>query len=174
MIRHAVLAFALLLSLAACEPTAQGGPTMITAAQADGIRLRHTDTVNAFRAESGLGPVALSARLTAAAQTHARDMSVQRRAWHFGSDGSSPQERADRVGYGGRVLGQNISESTDLEIALFQSWLTDPVTRRVMLDGRATDIGFAWYQEPNGKLWWVQVFGQASRPAVAVVPAPGT
>ncbi len=169
MLRTATLILAILLPLAACEPTGGGsGSGMISAAEADGIRLRHTDTVNAFRAENGRGPVALSARLTAAAQTHARDMSVQRRAWHFGSDGSSPQARAERVGYAGQVLGENISESTDRETALFQSWLADPVTRQVMLDGRATDIGFAWFQEPNGKLWWVQVFGRSSAAGIGL------
>ena len=34
-------------------------------------------------------------------------------------------------------------------------------TRRVILERRATDMGFAWYQEPNGKLWWTMIMGGA-------------
>jgi uncharacterized protein YkwD len=34
-----------------------------------------------------------------------------------------------------------------------------PDTRAVILDPAARDIGFAWYQEPNGKIWWTVVTG---------------
>ena len=30
-----------------------------------------------------------------------------------------------------------------------------------MLDPAADTVGFAFFQEPNGKLWWVQVLGQS-------------
>jgi hypothetical protein len=54
-------------------------------------------------------PAVLHAFLTAA--THAHDMSVQNRPWHFGSGGSSPIDRAKRAGYTGTVLGKNIAET---------------------------------------------------------------
>lgn len=147
------------------------GIHMITSGESNGIRTRHVDVVNALRAENGMGPVTLSARLTAAARTHARDMSVQKRAWHFGSDGTSPKDRAQRAGYAGSVLSENISESIDNDVQVFQSWLGTSVTRRVMLNPRASNIGIGWFQEPNGKLWWVQVFGAAG---VAPLVSPGS
>ena len=88
-------------------------------------------------------------------------MSVQQRAWHFGSDGTSPKDRAERAGFTGQVYGENISESFDDELLVFQTWLQDPTTRQVMLAPRASTIGFGWFQESNGKLWWVQVIGGA-------------
>lgn len=157
---------ALLISafvIAGCTPTPTtgvGGVKIISRAETDALIARHVDTVNAFRAERGLRPVQVSAQLIAAARTHARDMSVQKRAWHFGSDGSSPKDRAERAGYTGFVLGENISESYDSEFELMQSWLRDPVTSRVMSNPRATEIGLGWFQEPSGKLWWVQMMGQ--------------
>lgn len=157
-----VLAVLALAMVAGCDTNNRdSGLRFISAAETNTVRVRHVDTVNALRASRGLGPVQLSARLTAAAVTHARDMSVQERAWHFGSDGTSPGDRAARAGFQGRIFGENISESFDDEEALFQSWLNDPVTRQVMLEPRARVIGFGWFQEPDGKLWWVQVFGGA-------------
>jgi hypothetical protein len=34
-------------------------------------------------------------------------------------------------------------------------------TREVLMDPRATDLGFAWFQESSGKIWWTAVVGQA-------------
>ena len=157
-----ILACLGLALLAACapQPVAEG-VDLIQPGEAAAIQTAHVDALNAFRAEQGLGPVTLSARLTAAARTHARDMSVQRRAWHFGSDGTSPRDRAARAGFAGEVVGENISESFDDPTELFRSWLADPVTRRVMLAREADSVGLGWHQEPNGKLWWVQVLGDS-------------
>ena len=49
-------------------------------------------------------------------QGHARDMAAQNRAWHFGSDGSSPLDRVRRQGYTGKLIGENISETYENEI----------------------------------------------------------
>jgi hypothetical protein len=31
----------------------------------------------------------------------------------------------------------------------------------VVLEPAATDLGFAWFQEPNGKIWWTLVMGSS-------------
>ena len=54
------------------------------------IQFRMLDSVNSLRQAGGRTPVELDAKLTAAAATHSRDMSVQNRPWHFGSDGFVP------------------------------------------------------------------------------------
>lgn len=161
-------AFGLFIALgfmAACgppQPEAVNGVQLIRAGDTDRILTDHVDALNAYRATNGMGPVRLSSQLTAAARTHARDMSVQERAWHFGSDGSSPRDRADRAGFSGRVLGENISESFDDDVTLIQSWINNPVTRRVLLVPSADTVGLGWHQEPDGKLWWVQVIGAST------------
>jgi uncharacterized protein YkwD len=131
----------------------------LSPAETNAIQLRHLDAVNAVRAEHGLAPVQLSAALTAAAATHARDMSVQGRAWHFGSDLTSPRERAFRAGYQGEVVGENLSEGSDSDLTVLASWLDFADTREVILDPAARGLGIAWYQEPSGKIWWVQLLG---------------
>ena len=62
------------------------------------IQFRMLDGVNALREARGAAPVRLNSELTAAAKTHSRDMSVQNRPWHFGSDGSSPTAPARSTG----------------------------------------------------------------------------
>lgn len=118
------------------------------------------DSVNTLREARGAPPLALSSELNAAAETHSRDMSLQNRPWHFGSDGSNPFDRARRVGYQGRLLGENISETYESELETLSAWMNVPETREVLLDRRARDMGFAWHQESNGKIWWTLVVGQ--------------
>ena len=151
------LALSLLVALAACS----GGSTGPVGPGDPGeIRLRHVDSVNAVRAQAGVGPVQLSAELNAAAETHARDMSVQQRAWHFGSDLTSPRERAARAGYMDELVGENISEGSDSDLTVLSSWLNFQDTRDVILSPKARGVGLGWYQEPSGKIWWVQLLGE--------------
>lgn len=117
------------------------------------------DSVNALRSASNAAPLAPNPLLTAAAATHSRDMAMQNRPWHFGSDGSSPIERVRRTGYQGRMLGENISETYENEVETLSAWMGSPDTRAVILDPLARDIGFSWYQEPGGKIWWTVVTG---------------
>lgn len=123
------------------------------------VNFRMLDSVNALRQAARLAPVQLDPQLTAAAATHARDMSVQNRPWLFGSDGSSPVLRAQRVGFTGKFLGQTISESYESELATLTAWMNDERTRSVILDPEARLMGFAWFQEPAGKLWWTLNMG---------------
>jgi len=103
--------------------------------------------------------MAFDARLNAAAATHARDMSVQNRPWHFGSDGSSPLVRVQRSGYTGPLKGELISETFETELETLASWMAQAETRAVIMDPLARLMGFAWFQEPSGKIWWTMVSG---------------
>ncbi|MBT8153569.1 CAP domain-containing protein [Epibacterium ulvae] len=126
---------------------------------ADKVQFRMLDSVNALREAAGQPPVQLNAQLNAAAATHSRDMSVQNRPWHFGSDGSSPLDRVARTGFAGVLVGEAISETYESEVQTLTAWMEDPTTRSVVLDSTAANMGFFWFQEPNGKLWWTLVMG---------------
>lgn len=169
MTRIALVLSALLFTLAACgsnEPMRMGpdGKPMpsvykISQAQQNQIQFRVLDSVNELRSAAGVSPVRLNAELNAAAATHSRDMSVQNRPWHFGSDGSSPIDRVRRAGYTGPMLGENISETFETELETLGAWMAQDDTRNVILDSRATNMGFAFFQEPTGKIWWTMVMG---------------
>lgn len=136
------------------------------------IQFRMLDSVNALRQTAGVQPVELDARLNAAAATHSRDMAVQNRPWLFGSDGSSPVARAQRAGFPGRLLGENISESFESELQTLAAWMSVDGTRAVILDPEARFMGFSWYQEESAKLWWTLNMG--SDPSVPrPIASPG-
>lgn len=123
------------------------------------ISYRMLDAINALRRARGAVDLAFNKELNAAAATHSRDMSVQNRPWHFGSDGSSPLVRVQRVGYVGNLLGELISETYQTELETLSAWMAQLDTRDVLLDARATQLGFAWWQEPSGKIWWTLLTG---------------
>lgn len=145
-----------------------------TAAQGQGvIEYRFLDSLNTLRAARGLPQLAFSAELNAAAATHSRDMSVQNRPWHFGSDGSSPQTRVQRVGYTGKLLGEVISETYETELETLAAWMQSKDQRDVLLDPSANELGLAWYQEPNGKIWWTVVTGSRVGFGAPLAAMPG-
>lgn len=125
----------------------------------DKLQFRMLDSINSLRAAAGASPVQLNSQLKAAAATHSRDMSTQNRPWHFGSDGSSPIDRVTRAGYPGVMLGETISETYETELETLAAWMGEPGTRDVLLDKRAVNMGFAWFQEKSGKIWWTLIMG---------------
>ena len=171
MVRLVSILLVIVLGVAACttpdpenRPLGADGkpiPTVyrIRAGDTAKLQFRMVDAVNTLRSAGGLTPVQLNSQLNAAAATHSRDMSVQNRPWHFGSDGSSPIDRVRRVGYPGTMLGEVISETYETELETLAAWMEDSGTRSVIMDPNARDVGFAWFQEENGKIWWTLVMG---------------
>ncbi|WP_299349061.1 CAP domain-containing protein [uncultured Shimia sp.] len=165
MTRFLALILASTLAVAGCDTTtSNGGATgakqyKISSNSTAKIQYRVLDSVNALRQASGAAPLELNAQLNAAAATHARDMSIQNRPWHFGSDGSSPIQRVQRVGYQGRFLGETISETYENEMQTLEAWLAQEDTKQILMTPEAQDLGIAWFQEKSGKIWWTLVTG---------------
>ena len=164
MIRILSILLALTVALSACAPSSTsggkaGGSYRISRSDAGTIQFRMLDSVNALRSSAGVTPLALDAKLNAAAATHSRDMSVQNRPWHFGSDGSSPIDRIQRVGYTGGLVGEVISETYETELEPLAAWMEQPDTRRILMAPDGRQMGFSWYQENGGKIWWTLVVG---------------
>ncbi len=170
MMRIASLLLSALIILAGCTPPppqnqvgVDGKPLpkvyRIRSGETSKIQFRMLDSVNSLRSAAGQSSVQLNSKLNAAAATHSRDMSVQNRPWHFGSDGSSPIDRVKRVGYEGGLVGETISETYETELETLAAWMEDPSTRQVILAPDARNMGFSWLQENNGKIWWTLVMG---------------
>jgi len=182
MIRFVLLSIVSLFVLGACTAAtppqmgADGKPLpklyRISKGDTSRVQFRMLDAVNALRQAAGASSLTLNAQLNAAAATHSRDMSVQNRPWHFGSDGSSPIERARRAGYPLTMLGENISETFETELQTLAAWMEVPDTRSVILDPDGRDLGFSWYQEQNGKIWWTMIVGGGSPAPTLPEPAP--
>ncbi|MGJ8597724.1 CAP domain-containing protein [Sulfitobacter sp.] len=168
MIRLFTLLLVAVMALSACQPAAptlgaDGRPVpkayKISGREADKIPFRMLDSVNALRGASSLAPIQLDPQLTAAAATHSRDMQVQNRPWHFGSDGSSPVDRVRRAGFSGKLVGEVISETYESELETLGAWMAQPDTRRIIMSPEARMMGISWFQENNGKIWWTMVLG---------------
>jgi uncharacterized protein YkwD len=169
MARLYILLVSALLALSACAapPPPQVGSDgkplprvyRISAGQTSEVQFRMLDSVNSLRQAAGQPPLTLDSALTAAAATHSRDMSVQNRPWHFGSDGSSPLDRVRRVGYSGMLVGETISETYETELQTLAAWMEEEGTRRVILSPEARKMGFSWLQEDGGKIWWTMILG---------------
>ena len=162
MIRLFSVLLALAFALSACVPA--GGSVAknayrIGSGDRGKLQFRMLDSVNSLRAAAGRPAVQLDAKLNAAAATHAKDMANQNRPWHFGSDGSSPVDRVQRIGYGGKLVGEVISETYETELETLGAWMEQPDTRRIIMSGEARNMGFSWHQENNGKIWWTLVMG---------------
>lgn len=169
---RAVIATTLLVTLTACGASISPGGTQSSGTPGDGskvirmsrigeakVQTRHLDAINAIRQARGLTPVSMDAALVKAAKGHAADMSKQNRPWHFGSDGSSPLDRAVRVGYTGPILGENVSETFEDDLNTLDAWVSDPAASASILDADARNMGIAWHQDTSGKIWWVQMIG---------------
>ena len=163
MLFRTLLALLALTLVTACAtpPSSVGGQDIYRLNDGDraDVQFRMLDGINSLREASGAAPLQLSSELIAASATHARDMSVQNRPWHFGSDGSSPLDRAARVGYRGRLIGELISETYETELETLAAWMQQPTQREVILDRRARQMGISWYQESSGKIWWTMNIG---------------
>jgi uncharacterized protein YkwD len=150
-------------TLASCSslPIGTGGAKIyrISAGKASKVQFSMLDSVNSLRQVAGVGSVTLDPQLNAAAVSHAEDMSRQNRPWNFGSDGSSPIQRASRAGYTGMYIGENIAETYESEVETLSAWMDRPDTRRIILDPRARSLGIGWKQERSGKIWWVVEMG---------------
>ncbi len=63
------------------------------------------------------------------------------------------------MGYSGNLVGETISETYETELETLAAWMDEEGTRRVILSPEARKMGFAWLQEPGGKIWWTMILG---------------
>lgn len=104
---------------------------------------------------SPAGAVALEARLSDAAQTHAGDMNGNDYFSHTGRDGSSVGDRVDRAGYAWRLVGENIGSGYEDAAAVTAAWLRS--------DGHCANLmkpGYLHMGVGKSGGYWVQVFAQ--------------
>lgn len=65
--------------------------------------------VNSFRAENGLKPLVLDARLSRAAAMQSEAQAGRSWIGHYGSDGLKPKDRAERAGYHAKTASENVA-----------------------------------------------------------------
>jgi|HigsolmetaAR205D_1030408.scaffolds.fasta_scaffold00774_2 Uncharacterized protein with SCP/PR1 domains len=133
------------------------------------VNARALELVNAARAQPrkcgnrrfpAAPPLRLSPLLERAALTHAQDMMRHGRLEHIGSDGSQPPDRATRVGYRWRVVGENIATGAPDVDTVVADWLASPGHCENIMNPRFKEMGTAYVADgESARIYWAQVFG---------------
>jgi uncharacterized protein YkwD len=128
------------------------------------------DLVNAARAAgrrcggkyfAPAGPLALDPALTRAALEHSRDMAGHDAFDHRGHDGSTPNARVERAGFGSRsIVGENIAAGAMTPSQVMAGWLASPAHCENIMDSRFTLIGIAYAENLHtaSAVFWTQDF----------------
>jgi uncharacterized protein YkwD len=120
---------------------------------------------NFYRSQSGLQPLQLNAKLTAAAQAHSQDMALNDFFSHTGSDGSTSSSRIQSTGYLYSAVGENIAEGYATPEEVVQAWMNSPGHRANILNPslREMGVGFYFLESDPGAVqyhyYWTEDFG---------------
>jgi uncharacterized protein YkwD len=165
----AVLALMLALPAAGClfggeppSPVARRSrpshPVSVDPAQAAAL-------ISAFRAQNGLGPVTVNARLNAIATTQARKMAAENEMSHTVA-GDFP-ERLAAGPYDADRAAENLGEGYDSLPDAMEGWKRSPGHRKNLL-ADVTEIGIATGYTPEGRsnvFWSLELARPHVRPA---------
>lgn len=110
---------------------------------------------------SAAPPVRWNATLARAGRLHAEDMAAHSYFSHDGRDGSKPADRATRVGYIWRSVGENIAAGQTTPEDVVRGWIDSPPHCANLMSPRFTEMGVAYAVNPDSKMaiYWAQVFG---------------
>ncbi|CRZ14054.1 CAP domain-containing protein [Mycolicibacterium neworleansense] len=138
-----------------------------TAAHADNQRLNNSVIANVYtiqRQAGCTGDVKPDPRLRLAAEWHTNDLLGNRElADHIGSDGSTPQSRAEAAGFRGRVA-ETVAVNPALAIngvEILNQWYYDPVDFAILSDCANSAIG-VWSANSFDRSVVVAVVGRPS------------
>lgn len=119
---------------------------------------------NKERNASGVWPLSLNAKLTAAAQKHAVWMASHNRLDHS-QNGVAFSVRITAEGYRFWTAGENIAMGQNSVQSVTQSWMNSPGHRANILNGSYKDVGFG-VAESNGRKYWCADFASQSQNAM--------
>jgi uncharacterized protein YkwD len=122
------------------------------------LRAKVVEAHNRIRAEQKLLSLAVSEKLQAAAQSHARDMAARRKMTHQGSRLSRLPDRIKAQGYPYRRVGENVAMGQFTVDRLMKGWMDSPPHKRNILGG-FSQIGVGCAIAEDGKPYWCVNFG---------------
>jgi len=141
------------------------GAALPVVAHADNSRLNNSVVANVFTIQHQAGctnDVAVSPQLRLAAEWHANDVLNNRDLdGDLGSDGSTPQTRAQAAGFRGRVF-QTVAINRSIAINnldVLNQWYYDPSTYAIMANCANTVMG-VWSENSFDRSVVVAVYGQ--------------
>jgi uncharacterized protein YkwD len=139
------------------------------------VRQEMLARVNEARKSAGAPPLTLEPRLEQAAQAHAEDKLVRSFYAHQTPEGKMPRDRAEGVGYHGRLVAENIAAGSLSVETVLSGWLLSSGHRRNLLDPALRHLGVGLAVGPfehRYRTLWVQLFGLSQEPHPPAAPAP--
>jgi uncharacterized protein YkwD len=115
--------------------------------------------VNNFRAENGLKPLVLDARLSRAAAMQSEAQAGRSWIGHYGSDGSTPKARAERAGYHAKIASENVAAGQKSFSDVIHFWKESSGHRTNLLRPNVTAAGVAMAKNKSGRPYWTLVLG---------------
>ncbi|OHU92897.1 hypothetical protein BKN37_24640 [Mycobacterium talmoniae] len=148
-------------------PIVVSAAVRVPAAHADNSRLNNSVVANIYTIQHQAGctnDVKVNPRLRLAAQWHTLDvLNNPDLDGDIGSDGSTPQSRAQAAGFQGAVA-ETVAINPALAITgieILHQWYYDPASFAIMSDCANTDIG-VWSESSINRTVVVAVYGQPS------------
>lgn len=163
MSRHSILGIGLAVGLALGLTVCSQGAMAQSCAQPGNLAAQATEVVaivNAERAKSGLGPLAIDPLASLAAQNHACDMAAKGYFSHKATDGSTPKRRLSRAGCRTKLSAENIAWGQRSAASVMETWMNSKGHRTNILRNRVTVIGIGIAPDASGRPYWVQVFAR--------------
>jgi uncharacterized protein YkwD len=160
------LAFVLLASesfvpatdAAAIVPSAAPPPSSATT----DIEEEVYQTINRFRAENHLAPLAVTKDLSQVARSHSQDMAARDYFDHVSPDGDNVRKRVTRGGITNwDRLAENIAMNyghMDPAWVAVRGWMESPPHRQNILDKDLTETGIGVAVDAKGRVYVTQLF----------------
>jgi uncharacterized protein YkwD len=113
--------------------------------------------INAFRAQNGLAPLVLDARLSQAAAMQSKTQAAQSWMGHYGTGGSTAKDRAARAGYHAKIASENVASGQKSFGDAMHFWEESSGHRTNLLRTNVTAIGVAMAKDSSGRPYWTLV-----------------
>jgi uncharacterized protein YkwD len=156
------------LGLAACSSISFKQQPVMPMAVDSG---RAASLISAYRAQNGLGPVAVDSRLMTAATRYARAMGERDRISH--TIGGSLPKRVSAVGYDWGAVAENLAAGYSSLDEAMAGWKASSGHRANLQNRQVTEIGIAAVAVPAGsryRNYWALILATPQPDRVAAGP----
>jgi uncharacterized protein YkwD len=122
--------------------------------------------INTYRAQNGLGPLAVSPAMTRAAAWMSADMASKNYFSHTDSLGRSAFVRLAAFGYAASTMAENVAAGNAGAQATFNQWKASPGHNANMLHAGVSAIGIGRAYDASSSFgwYWTTDFGSSATP----------
>jgi uncharacterized protein YkwD len=120
------------------------------------------DLTNVERTRGGLTTLTANARLMQAAQLHSEQMAQAARLDHVLPNAAypRPEDRLTAAAYRWQAYAENVAMGQRTAAEVVNGWMQSSGHRANIMNPIYTEMGAGYARDPNGRSYWVQVFGK--------------